>query len=93
MMLRRFRRWLARHISVDTLPLKRAGAVLTFYDDGSSETVVSRGFLLTSAQNAALQEFIAEQMGETLEQFERERVRVRMMDELATALPVSREVN
>jgi hypothetical protein len=32
-------------------------------------------------------------MGETLEQFERERMRVRMRDELMAAIPVSREIN
>jgi len=87
-MLRRFRRWLAGHISVDS---RRAGAVLTFYDDGSATTECCKGFLLTGDQNAVLQDFIADQMGETLDRFERTRRLVEA--EKVVVMPMSPGVN
>ncbi len=91
--IRRFRRWLASHISVDTAPIKRPGAMLTFYDDGSAQTECVKGFLLTADQNAALQDFIAEQMGETLEQFERQRLAMRAQAEKVIVMPLAREIH
>lgn len=92
-MLKRFRRWLAKHISVDSGPIRRVGATLTFYDDGSAQTECCKGFLLNGDQNAALQDFIADQMGETIDQFEKQRQAMRAQAEKVVIMPMSREIN
>ena len=88
-MLQRLRRWLIGNVEVHTMPVRRIGAALYFFEDGSATIESTSGFVLNRQQNEAMREFTLQQMEATLEAFESAR---RKMDNVIP-MPMSKEIN